>query len=124
MLGGILIAYGAVILRASGRATSIERHRRIAAASFACDLAVLVLALFLFSKDPGWVTYLIALLVIVTGAFRFGSVGAWSAAAVSSAGYVAAAVFRQLAFSLVTPPERALFVVSVFGLTALLLEGT
>ena len=111
-----------MILRASGRATSIERHRRIAAASFAWDLSVLVAALFLYSNDPGWVTYLIAMVVIVTGAFRFGSVGAWSAAAVSSAGYLAAAAFRQAAFSLVTPPERALFVVAVFGLTALLLD--
>lgn len=122
LLGVALLAYGAVILRLSRRATSLGRHRTIAAASFGCDLAVLVVALFLFSSDPGWVTYLIATVVIVTGAFRFGSVGAWSAAAVSSAGYLAAAAFRQLAFDFATPPQRALFVVAVFGLTALLLD--
>ena len=86
LLGLAIVAYGVVVLRASGRATSIERHRKIAAVSFACDLTVLVTALFLFSNDPGWVTYVIALVVVITGAFRFGTVGAWSAAAVSSVG--------------------------------------
>jgi K+-sensing histidine kinase KdpD len=122
LLGIAILAYGIVILRASGRATSMERHRKIAAISFACDLTVLVTALFLFSNDPGWVTYIIALVVVMTGAFRFGTVGAWSAAAVSSLGYLVAAAFRQQAFGFTTPPERALFVVSVFGLSALLLD--
>ncbi|HEV2249003.1 MAG TPA: ATP-binding protein [Candidatus Limnocylindria bacterium] len=122
LLGVTIMAYGLVVLRASGRATSLERHRRIAALSFACDLTVLVIALFLFSNDPGWVTFIIAIVVVMTGAFRFGTVGAWSAAIVSSIGYLAAAAFRQLSFGFVTPPERALFVVSVFGLSALLLD--
>ena len=39
---------------------------------------VLVTALFLFSNDPGWITYLIATLVITVGAFRFGTAGTWS----------------------------------------------
>ena len=122
LLGAAIVVYGALVLRASGRATSIEQHRGIAAISFACDLTVLVVALFLFSSDPGWITYLVATVVIITGAFRFGSVGAWSAAGVSMAGYVAVAVFRQLAFGFVTPAERALFTVSVFALTAVLLD--
>ena len=122
LLGAAIVAYGALVLRASGRATSIEQHRGIAAVSFACDLTVLVVALFLFSSDPGWITYLVATVVIITGAFRFGTVGAWSAAGVSMGGYVAVAVFRQLAFGFVTPAERALFTVSVFGLTAVLLD--
>ncbi|MEA2662458.1 MAG: hypothetical protein QOH08_2030 [Chloroflexota bacterium] len=122
LLGAAIVVYGTLALRASGRAGSLEDHRRIAAISFACDLSVLVIALFLFSSDPGWITYLIALVVVITGAFRFGTVGVWSAAVVSSIGYVAVAVFRQIAFGFVTPPERALFTVSVFGLTAVLLD--
>jgi signal transduction histidine kinase len=122
LLGVALMTYGIAILRASERATSLERHRRIAALSFGCDLAVLVIALFLFSSDPAWITYLIAMVVIITGAFRFGAVGTWSATIVSSVAYLAVAAFRQLAFGFAMAPERALFTVSVFGLTAVLLD--
>jgi signal transduction histidine kinase len=122
VLGAAIIGYGVVVLRASGRATSLEQHRGIAAVSFVCDLTVLVTAMFLFSSDPGWVTYLIATVVVITGAFRFGTIGAWSAAVVSSFGYLAVVAFRIAAFGFATPPEHAIFTVSVFGLTALLLD--
>src|SRR5712692_4100037 len=122
LLGVAIMTYGILILRASEREISLERHRRIAAISFGCDLTVLVIALFLFSSDPGWVTYLIAMVVIITGAFRFGSVGTWSATIVSSVAYLAVAAFRQIEFGFATPPERAVFTVSVFGLTGLLLD--
>jgi len=116
------VVYGALVLRASARATSIGRHRRIAAISFVCDLVVLVAAMFLFSSDPDWITYLVATVVIITGAFRFGAIGVWSAAAVSSVGYLAVAAFRQIVFGFETPAEHALFTVSVFGLAAVLLD--
>ncbi len=122
LLGVAIMAYGIAILRASERATSLERHRKIAAVSFACDLAVLVIALFLFSSDPAWITYLVAMVVIITGALRFGTVGTWSATVVSSVAYLVVAAFRQIEFGFVTGPERALFTVSVFGLTGLLLD--
>ena len=122
LIGVAIVGYGVLILRASGRATTLERHRGIAALSFGCDLAVLVIAMFLFSSDPGWSTYLIATVVIITGAFRFGTIGTWSATAVCSGGYVAVVVFRQVAFGYLIPPERALFTVSVFVLAALLLD--
>jgi len=122
LLGVAIMAYGIAILRASERELSLERHRRIAAISFGCDLTVLVIALFLFSSDPAWITYLIAMVVIITGAFRFGSVGTWSATIVSAVAYLAVAAFRQVEFGFATGPERALFTVSVFGLTGLLLD--
>jgi len=122
LLGVSIVAYGVLVLRASERATSLEQQRTIAAIAYACDLTVLVVAMFLFSSDPGWVTYLIAMVVIITGAFRFGTVGAWSAAGVSAVGYLSVAAFRTAAFGFTTPPERAIFIVAVFGLTALLLD--
>jgi signal transduction histidine kinase len=122
LLGIAIMAYGVVVLRASGRATSLARHRTIARFSFGCDTAVLVTAMFLYSNDPGWITYLIAMVVIITGAFRFGTRGTWSAAIVSAIGYLAVVIYRQAAFGFVTPPEHALFVESVFGLTAVLLD--
>ncbi len=122
LLGVAIMAYGIAILRASEREVSLERHRRIAAISFGCDLTVLVTALFLFSSDPAWITYLIAMVVIITGAFRFGSAGTWSATIVSSVAYLAVAAFRQIEFGFVTGPERVLFTLSVFGLTGILLD--
>ena len=122
LLGIAIVGYGALFLRLSARATSLERHRGIAALSFACDLTALVVAMFLFSSDPGWITYLIATVVITIGAFRFGTVGTWTASVVCSAGYLAVVAFRQVAFGFATPAERWLFTISVFGLTALLLD--
>jgi signal transduction histidine kinase len=122
LLGVSIVAYGVLVLRASERATSLDQQRTIAAIAYACDLTVLVVAMFLFSSDPGWVTYLIAMVVIITGAFRFGTVGAWTAAGVSALGYLSVAAFRTAAFGFATPPERAIFIVAVFGLTALLLD--
>jgi signal transduction histidine kinase len=122
LLGLTILIYGVLILRASGRATSIEQHRGIASISFACDLGVLVAAMFLFSSDPAWSTYLIGMVVIITGAFRFGTVGTWSATAVLSAAYVAVVAFRQAAFGFASSPERVLFTISVFVLAAVLLD--
>jgi len=122
LLGVSIVAYGVLVLRASERATSLEQQRTIAAIAYACDLTVLVVAMLLFSSDPGWVTYFIAMVVIITGAFRFGTVGAWTAAGVSAVGYLSVAAFRSAAFGFTTPPERAIFIVAVFGLTALLLD--
>ena len=122
LLGGAIVLYGGLALRASNRATSLEQHRRVAAIAFAGDTSALLVAMFLFSSDPGWITYLIATVVIIIGAFRFGTVGAWTASAVCSAGYLAVVVFRQIAFDFATPPYRWLFAISVFGLTALLLD--
>jgi signal transduction histidine kinase len=122
LLGLAIVIYSVIFLRLSARVTSLERQRAIGAVSFACDLAVLVTALFLFSNDPGWITYLIATLVITVGAFRFGTAGTWSAAIVCSIGYLAVVVFRSFAFGFTTSPERWLFAVGVFGLTAILLD--
>ena len=113
LLGATIMGYGIAILRASEREVSLERHRKIAAISYGCDLTVLVIALFLFSSDPAWVTYLVAMVVIITGAFRFGSVGTWSATIVSAVAYLAVVAFRQIEFGFATGPERAFFTVSV-----------
>lgn len=122
LLGAVILLYGWSVLRESGRARTLDEHRGIAAFSFGCDLVVLVTAMLLFSSDPGWSTYLLAIVVAVTGAFRFGAVGAWSAAIVGSSGYLAVAAFRDIRFGFATPPERALFTVSVFMLAAVLLD--
>jgi signal transduction histidine kinase len=122
LLGAFIVTYGTIGYRGSQRATSLEQHRRIAAGLFAFDLTVLVIAMLLFSSDPGWITYFIGLLVTITGAFRFGTVGTWSATLVGGVAYLLIAAFRQLQFGYATPPERAVFVVAVFALSAVLLD--
>jgi signal transduction histidine kinase len=121
-LGLAIVAYGWVTVRASERAPTIAAQRRIAAAAFACDLAALTVAMLLFSTDPQWTTYFIGTLVITTAAFRFGTPGILSATLVTGAGYLAVAVFRELAFGFEFEPERAAFNLSVFVLTGLLLD--
>ena len=121
-LGVFLVAYGAVTLRLSGRATTLVAHRRVAAIAFACDLAVLSMAMFLFSSDPQWSTYLVSTVVIITGAFRFGTAGTVSATVVSAIGYLVVAIFRDVAFGYPFAPERAVFALSVFALTGMLLD--
>lgn len=122
LLGIALLGYGVLVLSASRRSTSLAAHRRVALLSFGCDLAVLVIAMFLFSNDPGWSTFLLAMVVTITGAFRFGTFGVWSATIVGASAYIAVVTFRQAQFDFQTPPERALFTVCVFILEGFLMD--
>ncbi|MBI2772934.1 MAG: GAF domain-containing protein [Chloroflexi bacterium] len=121
-LGVVVAAYNVGVLRASARAASVERHKRVTLAAFAADLAALSVAMLLFSVDPYWTTFFIGSLVITGGAFRFGASGAWSSAVVLSAGYIAISAFRSIAFALPFEPQRMAFHLSVFALTALLMD--
>ena len=122
VLGVFIVAYNLVTLRASSGAGSMRVHRRVAALAFAGDLAALSAAMLLFSPDPLWSTYFIGVLVIMAGAFRFGTVGTLSATAVVSLAYLAVAIYRQAAFGFPVVFERSAFDLSVFALTGLLLD--
>src|SRR5688572_15556461 len=64
-LGMAVAIYNAAVLRASGRAPSLEHHRRIAETAFAADLGALSAAMLLFSVDPQWTTFFLGSLVII-----------------------------------------------------------
>jgi signal transduction histidine kinase len=115
-------AYNAAVIRASSRSRTLEEHRRVAELAFGADLVALSAAMLLFSVDPYWTTFFIGTLVIIGGAFRFGAAGAYVSAAVLSIAYVGITVFRARAFDLPIEPQRAAFHLSVFALTALLIE--
>jgi signal transduction histidine kinase len=121
-LGVAVAVYNVVALRASARAASLAAHRRIAEITFGADLVAVCAAMFLFSVDPYWTTFFIGTLVIIGGAFRFGSAGAYTSMVVLSFAYAAISAFRASAFGIPIEPQRAAFHLSVFALTALLID--
>ena len=121
-LGAFIVAYNLATLWTSARARSVAEHRRIAAAAFAGDLGALSAAMLLFSSDPLWTTFILGTVVITAGAFRFGSAGTVAATIVISGAYLAVSAYRAATFGFAFVPERALFHVSIFVLTAVLLD--
>ena len=122
LLGACIVGYNLVTVWSSPRARTVAAHRRIAAGAFAGDLAALSAAMLLFSTDPLWTTFVLGTIVITAGAFRFGTSGTFAATAVVSIAYLATSAFRAVAFGFPFAPERILFHLSIFVLTALLLD--
>lgn len=120
-LGLAVAVYNVLVLRASGLARSYEQHARVTHVAFALDLFALAVAMLLFSVDPYWTTFFISTLVIIGGAFRFGSSGAHVAALATGAAYLGISIFRARAFDLALEPQRIAFHLSVFALTAFLI---
>lgn len=121
-LGAGIVLYNLAAIFASRRARSLAAHDVVVRAAFAGDIAALAAAMLLFSADPLWTTYTLVPLVITTGAFRFGTAGTAAATVVLGGAYVAVSVFRSAAFGVQLEPERVLFALSVFVLTALLVD--
>ncbi len=122
VLGVYLVAYNLATLRASRRARSLRQHDRIARYAFAGDLTTLSVAMFLFSSDLLWTTYFVGTLIITAAAFRFGTRGTVAATAILTAAYLAVAAFRQAAFGFELSPQRAAFNISIYLLTAFLVD--
>lgn len=121
-LGAGIVLYNIATLLASRRAWPLARHRQVARAAFAADLLALSTAMLLFSADPLWTTYILGPLVITAGTFRFGTAGAVAATVVLAAAYVGIVVFRSSAFDFTLGPERVVFTVSVYVMTAVLVD--
>src|SRR5207244_13443504 len=99
---------------------SCERLRGIL---FVLDIGIVSSAMLVFSSVPSWTTWVIGSLIIIAGGFRFGTAGAFTAAAAISLAYVAIAAYRSEAFGLVAGPWRLAFPVGVFLLPAYLMSG-
>ncbi|MGH2377218.1 MAG: ATP-binding protein [Candidatus Limnocylindria bacterium] len=121
-LGIGVAAYNAVVLRASGRASTLEGHRRLSEYAFAADLGALSAAMLLFSVDPQWTTFFLGPLVIIMGSFRFGTGGAYTSAGVIGIAYVGISLFRARAFAIPLEPQRLAFHLAVFAMTAFLMD--
>ena len=89
----------------------------------ALDAGIIGLAMLVYSPDPQWTTFFLGVLVIITGAFRFGRRGALASAAVVSVGYLAIGTYRQWSMGYQMEPHRIGFHLSVYLLSALLMAG-
>ena len=120
-LGVFVLGYAAVVYgMMQSKPGSFERLTRI---MFVLDIGIVSSAMLVFSSDPSWTTWVIGSLIIIAGGFRFGTAGAFTAAAAISLAYVAIAAYRSETFGLVAEPWRLAFHVSVFLLAAYLMSG-
>jgi len=122
-LGLFLFGYGGILQRAAGRQRSPADSERLGKLAFGLDIGVVVGAMLVFSPDPGWTTWIVGLLLVIIGTFRFGAVGSLFATTVLSVSYVGLAIFRQEAFGYELELQRVAFHVTVFLITGLLLTG-
>ncbi len=121
-LGLAVSAYNLAVMRLSATVADAPAHRRVAMLGFAADLAATSVAMLLFSVDTYWTTFVVGPLVIIGAAFRFGGTGAYVSAAVLGIAYLAISIFRQEAFGFDLVPQRAVFHLAVFGLSARLVD--
>jgi len=120
-LGVFVLGYAAVVYwMMQSKPGSFERLTRV---MFVLDIGIVSSAMLVFSSDPSWTTWVIGSLIIIAGGFRFGTAGAFTAAAAISLAYVAIAAYRSESFGLVAEPWRLAFHVSVFLLAAYLMSG-
>lgn len=118
LLGQFGLALG--LVRSGRYREDAERWARVV---FAIDLLVVAYAILVFSADPNWTTYMVGILLVVAGGFRFGPRGAIAATTVMSVAYVGIASFRGAMFGYVTEPQRLVFTVTVYALTGVLMAG-
>lgn len=122
LLGLGIVAYDTVVLVASARARDLAAHRRLEGVAFGADLVALSVGMLITALDPSWTTFVVGPLVIIGGAFRFGSPGAWLSAAILGVAYVAITAFRAAALAFPAEPQRIAFHLAVFALSAVLVD--
>ncbi len=123
LLGLALIAdaaFVAILMRTGRYRRDPELSARIV---FGVDLVVVAYAILVFASDPNWSTYLIGMLLVIAGGFRFASSGAVAAAVFMAAAYVGIALYRASSFGFVTEPYRLVFTVAIYLLAGFLMAG-
>jgi signal transduction histidine kinase len=123
LLGVGLLVEAAVIEWALRRVRTTGGATRLSRAVYLIDLIVVAFAIFAFSSDPRWTTYIVMPLLIIAGGFRFGRRGGLAGAGAMSLAYVGVALFRANAYGYAVEPERILFTVTVNVLAAFLMAG-
>jgi len=127
---GHVILFGVLLLAQTAfvayllRSGTFERHPlNVARLIFGIDLLTISYAILLFAYDPNWSTYIVGLLLIIAGGFRFASAGAIAACIVMAGAYVFAAVYREREFGLATEPQRIAFTVIIYLLAGFLMAA-
>lgn len=123
LFGSLLLAQSAFVayLLRSGRLR--RQPEQLERVIFAVDLLTISYAIFLFAYDPNWTTYIVGLLVVIAGGFRFASLGALVASIVMAATYVATAVYREIVFAYPTETQRIAFTVGIYVIAGFLMAG-
>ncbi|HYK98624.1 MAG TPA: HAMP domain-containing sensor histidine kinase, partial [Candidatus Acidoferrales bacterium] len=88
---------------------------------FAIDLGLIAYAIFLFSYDPNWTTYIVGFLVVIAGGFRFATAGAVAATVAMAATYVLSALYRERVYGYATEPQRLVFTVCIYVISGFLM---
>ena len=88
---------------------------------FAIDLGLIAYAIFLFSYDPNWTTYIVGFLVVIAGGFRFATAGAVAATVAMAATYVLSALYRDRVYGYATEPQRLVFTVCIYVISGFLM---
>ncbi len=127
---GHVVLFGSLLLAQSGLVAYLLRSGRfrrdpepVSRFIFGIDLLTIAYAILLFSYDPNWTTYIVGLLLIIAGGFRFASAGALTASVVMAATYVIVALYREREFAYATEPQRIAFTVAIYLLAGFLMAG-
>src|SRR5437867_5583936 len=123
LLGVGLLVEAAAMEAALRRVRTTSGAERLSRGVYVVDLIVVSFAIFAFSSDPRWTTYIVMPLLILAGGFRFGRRGGLLGAGAMSLAYVGVALFRSNAFGYAVEPERIVFTVTVNFLAAFLMAG-
>jgi signal transduction histidine kinase len=123
LLGVGLLVEAAVIEATLRRVRTAGGAERLSRGVYFIDLIVVAFAIFAFSSDPRWTTYIVMPLLIIAGGFRFGRRGGLAGAGAMSLAYVGVALFRVNAYGYAFEPERIIFTVTVNFLAAFLMAG-
>ncbi len=123
VLGAALLVEAVIVDRILRVNWQRARYERVARAIFGFDMGVISLAFLVFSTDLMWTTFIVGVLVVIAGGFRFGPTGALVSAGTMSAAYVAVALYRGDAFGYPVEPQRMAFHVAVYLLAAFLMSG-
>lgn len=123
LLGVGLLIEAAAIEAALRRVRTRDGLERLARTVFALDCVVVAFGIFTFAADPRWTTYIVGVLLIIAGGFRFGPRGALAGATAMSLATAAIAFFRANAYGYALEPERVFFTVTVNLLAAFLMSG-
>ena len=123
LLGAGLLIEAAVIEGALRRVRTTAGAERLSRAVYLIDLIAVAFAIFAFSSDPRWTTYIVMPLLIIAGGFRFGRRGGLAGAGAMSLAYMTVALFRANTYGYALEPERILFTVTVNFLAAFLMAG-
>jgi signal transduction histidine kinase len=123
LFAALLLGHAAFVtfLLRSGRFR--RRPEALSRLTFSIDLLAVAYAILVFSADPNWTTYIIGILIVITGGFRFSTAGAFVSAIGMAAAYVGVAFFRARMFGFATEPYRLAFTVTVYFLAAFLMAG-